>query len=393
MRSESTSNANDRTMARQVQAGLERLERDVQLDDDDSTNEIMSRLNALSMEEAPTRSRLENVTSHSPRLRMPQPRSLSFHETASPPSGIFQGRSRTPEKRSHSPLSYASPPQSSAYHTPRSYSSGGGQTANAPLMIRAHSSPTCLSPTFGPLVPRSSSPLRSPKRVRSPFRHSIAEDSGYATSAVALSPEIGSISEDAELEITPRSHLHSNSFSNTTSALPSLSFPRPLRRRPASPLRSLNSSRASSVPASPHLSAIPSSSSSTSSSGGRFNESFAPDLPYYYQNGGRSLSLSSSMPSTPTSVRSRSPSISSLETIPDSPDAEDQAIQQDSKERDERKRLWEQLYGSTPAASSGSERASAGARSGFGSRDKRKRWSVCGAEKRSDLNLETIWED
>ena len=26
-------------------------------------------------------------------------------------------------------------------------------------------------------------------------------------------------------------------------------------------------------------------------------------------------------------------------------------------------------------------------------RDKRKRWSVCGAERRGDLDLETIWED
>jgi hypothetical protein len=25
--------------------------------------------------------------------------------------------------------------------------------------------------------------------------------------------------------------------------------------------------------------------------------------------------------------------------------------------------------------------------------DKRKRWSVCGAERRQDLDLETIWED
>lgn len=30
---------------------------------------------------------------------------------------------------------------------------------------------------------------------------------------------------------------------------------------------------------------------------------------------------------------------------------------------------------------------------GFGTRDKRKRWSVCGAERRGDLDLETIWED
>lgn len=29
----------------------------------------------------------------------------------------------------------------------------------------------------------------------------------------------------------------------------------------------------------------------------------------------------------------------------------------------------------------------------FGTRDKRKRWSVCGAERRGDLDLETIWED
>lgn len=30
---------------------------------------------------------------------------------------------------------------------------------------------------------------------------------------------------------------------------------------------------------------------------------------------------------------------------------------------------------------------------GAGRGDKRKRWSVCGAERRGDLDLETIWED
>ena len=30
---------------------------------------------------------------------------------------------------------------------------------------------------------------------------------------------------------------------------------------------------------------------------------------------------------------------------------------------------------------------------GMNGRDKRKRWSVCGAERRGDLDLETIWED
>ncbi len=29
----------------------------------------------------------------------------------------------------------------------------------------------------------------------------------------------------------------------------------------------------------------------------------------------------------------------------------------------------------------------------MGLKDKRKRWSVCGAERRGDLDLETIWED
>lgn len=29
----------------------------------------------------------------------------------------------------------------------------------------------------------------------------------------------------------------------------------------------------------------------------------------------------------------------------------------------------------------------------WGAADKRKRWSVCGGEKRSDLDLETIWEE
>ena len=28
-----------------------------------------------------------------------------------------------------------------------------------------------------------------------------------------------------------------------------------------------------------------------------------------------------------------------------------------------------------------------------GGSEKRKRWSVCGAERRGDLDLETIWED
>ncbi|SPN97164.1 uncharacterized protein DNG_00680 [Cephalotrichum gorgonifer] len=105
------------------------------------------------------------------------------------------------------------------------------------------------------------------------------------------------------------------------------------------------------------------------------------------------------MPSTPTSARSRSPSISSLETIPDSPDAEEAAL--------EAERIA-QLKADAEAAESsgeGSDSADSKPRSSsvdvpprgrtltFGSRDKRKRWSVCGAERRGDIDLETIWED
>src|SRR5208282_3426078 len=101
---------------------------------------------------------------------------------------------------------------------------------------------------------------------------------------------------------------------------------------------------------------------------------------------------SSSVPSTPTSARSRSPSISSLETIPDSPDAEEAAL--------EAERIA-QLKAAADAADGGESKDKVGAVDvpvrgrtlSFGSRDKRKRWSVCGAERRGDLDLETIWED
>lgn len=92
---------------------------------------------------------------------------------------------------------------------------------------------------------------------------------------------------------------------------------------------------------------------------------------------------SSSVPSTPTSMRSRSPSISSVETIPESPDAEEAAL--------EAERIA-QLKADADAAEAG-ESKGRGRTLGLAPRDKRKRWSVCGAERRSDLNLDTIWED
>jgi hypothetical protein len=87
------------------------------------------------------------------------------------------------------------------------------------------------------------------------------------------------------------------------------------------------------------------------------------------------------MPSTPTSFRSRSPSISSLETIPDTPDAEEAA-------RIEAEELAK-LRAAAGLDDVESKRRSSG---GFGSKKERKRWSVCGAERRADFSLEPIEE-
>lgn len=104
---------------------------------------------------------------------------------------------------------------------------------------------------------------------------------------------------------------------------------------------------------------------------------------------------SSSIPSTPTSARSRSPSISSLETIPDSPDAEEAALAAEQRLA-ELKADADAADGDDSGNESGGDKPKSGRGrtlvSGFG-RDKRKRWSVCGAERRGDLDLETIWED
>ncbi|KAH1545676.1 hypothetical protein KXX57_004408 [Aspergillus fumigatus] len=195
------------------------------------------------------------------------------------------------------------------------------------------------------------------------------------------------ISEHAELGTTMKSPPHGEPF--TTSPVTSHNL-RVGRRRPSSPLH---------FPSATSITQPTSSPSSIHSSpvvlGSKFNEAFP----------GYSTSSTSSVPSTPTSLRSRSPSISSLETIPDIPDAEDAAIEADRiaalKAAADRADEAEAAANGTrrrgtsdalsPAGSSGSLRGGLGV---YGARiDKRKRWSVCGAERRQDLDLETIWED
>lgn len=320
----------------------------------------------------------DNMLPGNPQLQMPQPRPFTLRHTA--PNAMLNANRPITPPRNNGTAQLLPQQQMTLNTSPRWNQSTTNPFLQAPPMVRAHSSPTVYSPSVSSITPRSGSPLRSPKRVRSPLRHASADDIyNFGSGASSMSPEIGSISEDAELEITPRSRHHPNSLSLPSSASPyaSLTFPRPLRRRPHSPLRSLSSSHSSSVPASPQ----PSS--------GRFNEAFPSDLPFSRS----SISLSSSMPSTPTSARSRSPSISSLETIPDTPDAERRAMEQDRMDREDRKRMWD-LYGAPSQSNGTTASGNGGIRgAGFGGRDKRKRWSVCGAEKRSDLNLETIWED
>lgn len=190
------------------------------------------------------------------------------------------------------------------------------------------------------------------------------------------------ISEQAELDIhPPTSHPEARSSS------PGLS--RIGRRRPSSPLQFSSTPAPNQAVGSP-----PSTHSSPMFLGSRYNESFP----------GYSTPSVSSMPSTPTSLRSRSPSISSLETIPDIPDAEDAAQEADrvaaSKEEADqtddgegsnasaRRRGTSDLLSTSntvPNPRAGS--------AGYVRTDKRKRWSVCGAERRQDLDLETIWED
>lgn len=211
---------------------------------------------------------------------------------------------------------------------------------------------------------RPQSPSGSPSRIR-PHRKPV--DEAFPTSPTRVSVI------DHDRKLSERS-----SAPNLGLGLPAAVVTSSLRR-PSSPLRHVSSSTGS-------LPNIPTTPSSTATSPSyRSYDSLSVGYPFALNY------PSSSVPSTPTSVRSRSPSISSLETIPDSPDAEEAAL--------EAERIA-QLEAAAEAVEGGDGRGKGsldlparGRTLGFGSRDKRKRWSVCGAERRQDLDLETIWED
>ncbi|GKT48378.1 uncharacterized protein ColSpa_08559 [Colletotrichum spaethianum] len=238
----------------------------------------------------------------------------------------------------------------------------------APPMSRTQSMPGVNGAghiLFSPQL-RPASPSGSPSRVRTPRKPA---DEAFPTSPIRTSVL------DSDRKVTER-----NSSPNLIGTTPSMVLPR--HRRPSSPLRHPGHAGTGSLP-------MPTTPTSAASS-----PSFRGYDAFSHGYGVSTSFPSSSVPSTPTSTRSRSPSISSLETIPDSPDAEEAAM--------EAERIA-QLKAAAEAAEGGDagenksrsslDAPSRGRTLGFGSRDKRKRWSVCGAERRQDLDLETIWED
>lgn len=254
-----------------------------------------------------------------------------------------------------------------------------GIAAAAPLMQRAHSSPGVdslgrfVTPQYHSAPRRPASPLSAGSRRRSPLR-SAMEESYSSWSGLAMEPNIP---EHAELDLSEDySHMSPMPSYHTT-------FPRS-RRRPTSPLHpsasapSLNIMSGSTRAVSPHTTGTSSPGSGTEK---RYfaNESYPTGFSYSYSSAG-------SMPSTPSSLRSRSPSISSLETIEDSPDAEEAAM--NAAEEDAKYRVDESMESGESRRRGSLEIRGSTLRSN----KERKRWSVCGAERRADFSLEVIEE-
>lgn len=267
------------------------------------------------------------------------------------------------------PTSSLHPRNSSPFRKTHVRAKSSASSLSAPQMARAHSSPgsETAERMLAPSLARPSSPLGPSGRHRSPLRRS--SDEQYLSCGEQIDID-ETISENSELHLTPRTTSNLDGVPSSPSFPTYNTFPR-VRRRPSSPFHpgSQTFSRAS---------ILRTSNSSPSLSVAKFNEPY----PLYY-----SFS-SSSVPSTPTSFRSRSPSISSLETIPDSPDAELEAenIAQLKAAADKENEA---------EAHDGVRRRANGEIMGRpeAMRDKGKRWSVCGGERRGDLDLETIWED
>jgi hypothetical protein len=305
---------------------------------------------------------LPNNIRRSTEPALPSPRS-----PVSSPAIPFRPRNTSPLSRGHvrsrSSASALAPPMSRTQSMP-------GVNGSGHLLISTQ-------------LKRPSSPLGSPSRVRTPRKPADEVFPGLPNRGLVDISETGALPlEDSAAKPTERS--------SSPSLSPYQSSGISRNHRPASPLRY------TSVPYVATSLSTPSTPSSVTSSPLYQNSKFDSFLGTSSSSGTFSYPgsfASSSVPSTPTSLRSRSPSISSLETIPDSPDAEEAAL--------EAERIA-QLKADADAADGGMDSKKAPevplgrGRTlgiGLGARDKRKRWSVCGAERRGDLNLDTIWED
>lgn len=341
------------------------------------------------MEPVPETERMEEFkASPVPTLRLPESPLYDIQTSDGEFHWRFPGIRRATEPEIHSPRSPTMSPPTIPYR-PRNtspYSRGhlrSRSTASplAPPMSRAQSMPrvNAAGNMLTSLPHRPSSPAGSPSRVRTPRKPVDEVFPGLPSRGLEDITETGSLSSDGH---TPTPHDRSSS---PLGYPPSSSLPR--RRRPSSPLRygsQQNTPAGALTPTTPN-----SAASSPLYQSSRY-EPFVSANSYYGAFSYPGSFASSSVPSTPTSARSRSPSISSLETIPDSPDAEKAALEADR---------IAQLKAAADAADGAEAKASLevatarGRTLGLGSRDKRKRWSVCGAERRGDLNLDTIWED
>lgn len=295
----------------------------------------------------------------------------------------------------HSPT-FSSPsipyrPRNTSPYSRGHFRSKSTTSALAQPMTRAQSLPgfNAAGHILSSPLQRPSSPAGSPSRVRTPRKPVDEVFPGLPNRGLGHINETGNLSAE---DNTPDSSERSSS--PILGLPPSGTLMR--TRRPSSPLRYAAQHNKTPSAASSTAPTTPSSvTSSPSYQHSRFNDSFLGPGSYSGSLSYPGSFASSSVPSTPTSARSRSPSISSLETIPDSPDAEAAAL--------EAERIA-QLKAAADAADGAEDSKSKGTLdvstprgrtlgAGFGSRDKRKRWSVCGAERRGDLNLDTIWED
>lgn len=338
----------------------------------------------------------EFKASHAPALRLQAPAPYDHQKTSDcegsmkPPTTVRRSADTTP----HSPLSPILSSSPAVPFRPRNTSpysrchlrSKSTTSTLVPAMSRTQSMPGVNA--AGHLLmsskQRPSSPLESPSRVRTPRRPVDEIFPGLLNRGLRDINETGSVSSE---DLTPRASERSTS---PVLGLPqSASFLR--TRRPASPLRYLSQQQAALGILTP---TTPSSATSSALYQSSKVDSFIGTNSYSGTSSYPGSFASSSVPSTPTSARSRSPSISSLETIPDSPDAEEAALE--AERIAQLKADADAADGEDSKTRSGLEYSSGRGRTlgtTFGSRDKRNRWSVCGAERRGDLNLDTIWED